>query len=387
MALKILHITGNTAYGGTTFYSKSLVEKAIQDGCEVHYETSQPEVIEEYKDVAAKIVSIPELDRPLHPIKDFITIFKLYRYIKKEKFDIVHSHTSKGGFVGRISARLGGAKAVVHTVQGFAFHEHSGKLVTPFYTILERFAGWFCDTIIFVNTHDPEMATKKRIIPKEKSVLIYNGIAPEKVQVSEEKRQEARAYIRKEFKLPEDAFIVGSIARLSPQKGITYLIEAIPDLIAKYDNLWFLIVGTGVLEEELHQKAKALNIEHRVMFAGYRTDNTRLLNALDVYILPSLWEGFSLSLLEAMAVKLPIVTTSIKGNREAINKDCGIVIPPKSPEAITEAISKYMDDPIFRNSMAARAKEKYHHEHTPEYMLQQTEALYNRLLTKTEDLA
>jgi len=386
VSLKIFHITGNTAYGGTTFYSKSLVEKAIQDGCEVHYETSQAEVVEEYKDLPAKIVSIPELDRPLHPIKDFITIFKLYRYIKKEKFDIVHSHTSKGGFVGRIAARLAGAKAVVHTVQGFAFHEHSGILATFFYKTLEQFAGLFCNAMIFVNTHDLDFAIEKNIIPKEKTNLIYNGVAPKKVQVSEEERQVARQQIREEFALPQDAFIVGSIARLSPQKGISYLIDAIPPLFAKYENLYFLVVGTGILEKELHEQAKKLNIGERLIFAGYRTDNTRLLNSLDVYILPSLWEGFSLSLLEAMAVELPIVTTSIKGNREAINSSCGISISPKSPKEIETAIAKYLDDPTFRKNMAASAKQKFMEEHTPEHMLQQTDELYNRLLKRKKHL-
>ena len=142
----------------------------------------------------------------------------------------MHSHTSKGGFVGRIAAKLANTKTIIHSVQGFAFHEHSGRLATLFYIILERFAGLFCDKMIFVNSHDQDTAISKKIVPKDKTILIYNGVAPEKVQLNAQEVNKARDFIREEFALPKDAFMVGAIARLSPQKGITYLIEAIPDL-------------------------------------------------------------------------------------------------------------------------------------------------------------
>lgn len=380
--IDLLHITGNTAYGGTTFYTKSLTERALKEGYSVHYETSQAEVINEYLSIDAKIVSIKEMVRPVSPIKDFITTIKLYQYIKKNNIDIVHTHTSKGGFVGRLAAGLAGVRTVVHSVQGFAFHEHSGRLSTAFYVLLERFVARFCDKIIFVNSHDKEVAISKKIIKTEKAVLIYNGIAPQKVQLSSDEILKARRDIRNEFDLPSDALIVGAIARLSPQKGIEYLIESIPNLIEKHQNLYFLIVGTGALERKLKNRVADLNINNNVIFTGYRSDNTILLNSLDIYVLPSLWEGFSLSLLEAMAVGLPIITTNIKGNKEAVDNECGIVVSPKSSTELEEALDKYISNSSFRYNMAAKAKDKFMKNHTHEFMLDQTFALYKKLIEK-----
>ncbi len=376
---KILFVTASTAYGGQTFYNKSLVKHAIDQGWDVTFETGDKDVIEEYANLDVTIYTLPEIGRPINPIKDVTSLWKMYKYIKEQKFDIVHTHTSKGGFIGRIAASWAKVPVVLHSVQGFAFHEFSPKTETFIFSTLEKIAAKYCDGVIFVNDYDYELALNKKLITKDKAYLINNGVAPEKVQLSSEDQKKARQGFEKEFEIPSNAKVIGAIARLYEQKGIEYLIKAIPKIIKGHEDVYFFIAGDGPLKDDFEKLIDELNIRHRVFLPGYRKDNTNLLNAFDYYILPSLWEGFSLSLLEAMAVKLPVIATDIKGNREIVTEGTGLLIPGKSVEAIEEAITKLLENPKQARILAEKGQEKYLREHTVDKMLFKTFSVYKKI--------
>jgi glycosyltransferase involved in cell wall biosynthesis len=368
---KILYITANTAFGGVTFYTKSLVEEALRLDWDVTYETGQAKVKEELIYKKLKFKNFKYLDRDINLWKDLVSLFQLYFFIRKEKFEIVHTNTSKGGFIGRIAAKLANTKIVVHTVQGFAFHEFSSKKSIFVYSFLEKLAGYFSDKIIFVNKDDLNYALKEGFVTNDKIAYIPNGIDPNNVRFEESLKVKTKKELINELQIPENSILLGSIARITPQKGIYYLIEGF-NLLKERKNIYLLIIGDGELKNELESNSNNPNI----IFLGTRKDNARILNSLDIYVLPSLWEGLSLSLLEAMAVGLPIITTNIRGNREAINNENGLLVEPKSKADIYSAILKLLNDKEFSNRISVVAKKDFDLKYSLNKMIKLTFQLY-----------
>jgi glycosyltransferase involved in cell wall biosynthesis len=253
-------------------------------------------------------------------IFDFAAIVSLYKIMRKHKFDIVHTHSSKTGFMGRIAARLAGVPRVFHTVHGFAIHEHQSGIVNRIYMILEKFAGIFCDKVIFVNDHEREMAVAKGILPASKVMTINNGIALEAYQV-----KDADAYlIERDYE--KNPFIIGSVLRFTAQKNMYDTIIAAIEVCSKNAGIQFVFIGDG--EDFLMCKnlIDQSNMNTRIFLTGWQSRINELLMKLDVFLLYSRWEGLSISILEAMATGLPVVASDIKGNNELVDNKNGILV-------------------------------------------------------------
>ena len=151
--------------------------------------------------------------------------------------------------------------------------------------------------------------------------------------------------------------MIGLCVRLSEQKGITYLLKAMPEVIAKYPDITLIIAGKGVLREKLEKEAKKLGVEDNVYFIGPRMDIAELLNIFDLYVLPSIWEGLPMVVIEAMAAKCPILATNVGGNGQAIvNGESGILIEPKNARALTDAIIDVLSDEALRSKLKNNGK-------------------------------
>jgi len=183
----------------------------------------------------------------------------------------------------------------------------------------------------------------------KKTVYIPNGVDTQKFKPRKSDR------LRKEFGMSKDTTIVGAIGRLEPQKGFIYLLEAIPSIVKNYKKIKFLIIGEGYLKKELKAKADKLNINKNIMFTGFRNDLPEILSMLDIYISTSLWEGFSVVIIEAMATKKPIIATAVSGAPQALENDSGILIPPKDPGAIEKNIIKLIKNKKLRDELASNA--------------------------------
>ncbi len=324
------------------------------------------------------IIILPELRREINPLFDVFAFIKLFRLIKKNRFLLVHTHSSKSGFIGRLAARAAGVRCVVHTVQGFAFHEYSSRLSTFMIGLMERIAGLVTDRIIFVNQYDRKMALKMKLTSAEKMITIPNGIDLSQFNVTEP------------LPVPADLVgivkrggIVGMVARLWEQKAPQDFIRSIPVVVNTIPDAKFLVIGDGHLKDKLVKLSQELNISDHVLFLGWRQDVKALLKLLDVFVLTSLWEGLSVSILEAMASGKPVVATNIKGNNElVVDGETGFLVPAKNPQMVGEKVLYLLMNRTLAQKMGLKGYQRVRENFSIQTTIGKINQLYDTLLMK-----
>jgi len=267
---------------------------------------------------------------------------------REKRAAILHVHGYAAADFGRIAARRVGA--------GLVLHEHFADPRMPAYQgIADRLLSRFTDRAIAVSGSTRDFLVRRRHVSASRVRLIWNGaplaeFAPVAAGVA--------LATRRELGLPAEAPVVGSIGRLSEQKGHRYLLDAAARVLAHGNDARFLIVGDGDQMEPLRRQARALGIASSVVFAGHRTDVRALLGALDVFCISSTYEGTPLALFEAMAAGKAIVSTAVDGCREVLEDGAtGLLVPPRDPDALSVALLRCLDDAELRASLAKRARE------------------------------
>ena len=326
-------------------------------------------------------VKVIEIKRKISPFYDFLSIFKLFNYFKKEKFDIVHTFTPKPGLIGQLSARLAGIPFVFHTIFGFYFNESTPYLKRKFFVFIEKIASVFSTKIFFRNQEDFNFAIKKGIGNKSKNKYFGDGIDIERFnpqKFSKEFVEEKKKNINLSLGIP----IVGIVARLVKEKGYIDLFSAFKKVVEKFPEAVLLVVGP----EDLAKKdsfnkeiVKDFGIDNNVMFLGERTDVDEIYSILDVFVLPSYREGFSHSIMEACSMGLAIVATNIRGCREAIeNEKTGLLVPTKNPEKLAEAIIYLLSNKELAKKMGENARKKALSEFDEKVIFKETNKEYQK---------
>jgi len=373
-AVRVLHILGDSRYGGIAGIVRGLGRTARAEGWQVDVLTTDPAVQEYLKSQSMGIVDLDVIHREIRPLWDLAGLFRLRRFLRRERYTVVHTHTSKAGFVGRLAAWLAGVPVVVHTMHGFAVHELSPRWAKAAYAALERLAAQWCHAIVSVSEFHRDWALALRICRPDRIQAIPNGIAPLPPAG-------AAGALRRSLGVREGEWLLVSVARLAGDKGLDYLIEAAGILNRREPRYRFLIAGEGPRREALEAQAHRLGVLGQVAFLGFRKDVADLLAAADLVVLPSLREGLSISLLEAMAAAKPIVATSIGSHREV---SCGAEIarlaPPADAAALAQAIERTAADPEFMRRTAATAQDVFAAHYTEERMLEAYRKLYLTLL-------
>lgn len=374
---KVFQVLAGGPWGGGAVVVLALTRALIAEGCQVWVLCLDDLVAERFAAAGAHVVRSPNWRREIHPFYDLLALFQLYSLCRREKFDLVNTHTSKGGILGRLAAWAAGVPRIIHTAHGYAFAETDSRWQALFYTLVERFAGHFCDLVISVNEEERKLAIEKDVIPEDKIVTVLNGIDVGKFQ--EVKGVERT---RASLDVPEGGTIVGTVGRMAEQKGYAYLIQAIPKVLEKHPDTWFVFAGDGPLERELHTLADQRGIAHRCRFLGFRADIPQLLACYDIFALPSLWEGLSIVQLEAMAAARPVVATDIKGNREVIADGVdGVLVTPADPGALAAALIELIAAPGRADEIGQRAHNKIREHFSQDAMVTNTLALYGLDLT------
>lgn len=327
-----------------------------------------------------EMTEIAELVREIAPLKDLVALRKLYRLIRRGKFDLVHTHSSKAGFLGRVAARLAGVPAIVHTPHGHVFWGYFGAARTRLYVLLERWAATFTDRIIGLTEQEAREHLEFKIGTPGHFVSIGSGVELERFRAPS-----LGSDVRATLGLPPEAFLVGSVGRLEPVKGHRYLLEAFRDLASGFPDLFLALVGEGELSSALRAFARRSGFSDRIRFLGWREDIPALVRAFDLFALPSLNEGMGRALVEAMAAGLPIVASRAGGIPEVLGGGAaGLLVEAGDARALARGIEELLVNPALRLRLGAAARERARR-YSVEVMLQKTEALYRELLEEKRE--
>ncbi len=371
--MKILHIVGDSRFGGAASIILGLARVAQAERWDADVLTTDSVFQAAARQQGMGVVDLDVIRREIRPLWDLGGVFRLRAFLRAQSYDVVHTHTSKAGFAGRLAARLARVPIVVHTVHGFAFHESSPLSTRLFYAALERCASHWCDRMVSVSEFHRDWAVQLGMCRANRIVAIPNGIAEPVCGTYD------RAKIREEIGFGSGDLLAVSIGRLAPDKGLEYLIEAAA-MLPLDCRIRIALAGDGPARDRLIRLTKQFKVTDRVHFIGFRKDVAELLAACDLVILPSLREGLSISLIEAMAAAKPIIATSIGSQREvARHGDMAWLVPPADAKSLRDAILRFTADPPAMTRLAASARAVYESWYTEQRMLQSYRQLYIEL--------
>jgi glycosyltransferase involved in cell wall biosynthesis len=327
-----------------------------------------------------KVIPFKNLVQPLRPVKDALILNDLIRFLKRERYHIVHTHNSKAGFVGRLAAKLAGVPVIVHTVHGFAFHDQEPAWRRMLFRNLERFASHWCDRMIFISQPLIEWAMQERIVDPQKVLKVYSGIDLAHFHpVTEDEKKS----IRRKWGIREESAVVGVVSKLWAGKGHEILIQAFKELKEEINDAVLAIVGEGYLHGKLVNLVQRLGLADDVIFTGFQTDVSEIMATFDVAVLPSLFEGMGRVVLEAMAMEKPVVASRVGGIPDLVHDGVnGILIPPGSVEELRSSLVRTLRNPVMAREMGKQGRRRINAEFSAATMVQSVERVYHELLRK-----
>ena len=390
--MKICHIITRMVIGGAQENTLFTCLDHLKKGHEVVLLTGpslgrEGDLLERLKieeNSSLEVVHVPDLVRELNPMKDTKALSFMYNYLKSEKFDIVHTHASKAGILGRIAARLAKTKVVVHTVHGQPFHISEKAWKNFIYKASEWFAAFFCDKIYAVAQAMIDQCVAAKIAPREKYMVVYSGMDIENFLNSEYDEK-----LADELGIKKDKIIIGSVARLFEFKGYEYFIPAALELAKKYDNVEFLIVGDGKMYDEITTKIAETPYSNRFHFAGLVSPDQvyRYLSLMDILWHFSQREGLPRAVVQALASSVPAMGFNLDGTPEVIlDGESGFLINYNhhdfegNLEAIIEKSSELIKQDELRNQMGEFGQKLVAEKFAHEYMSDVLEKEYRSLL-------
>jgi glycosyltransferase involved in cell wall biosynthesis len=368
--VKILMFIDEAKMGGGQQHLLWLVQKLDKSKIEIEV-LCEPEgyLVDELGKINIKVHSITVSNRP-----SVSSLLKTIKLLKKISPRILHTHGGTAGFYGRLASLFNINCAVIHTYHGIHYLNFDKYIVRKIYTLIDKFLLRFTDCTICVAQQDFDIGLKAGIVQKEKAVVIHNGIEVEKFSELNENTN-----YKIKIKSENQSVIIGSVGRLHYQKGYEYLIEASKSVLDEYPNVKFILVGDGELRSSLESLTRKHSVYDSFTFMGNQTNVPELLAQMDIFILPSLWEGLPLVLLEAMAAKKPIVATAVNGISEIIESEKeGILVQPKNHKAISAALLRLLKDVELRKRLAGNGYAKVLSEFSLNKMIVKTESVYKK---------
>lgn len=335
-------------------------------------------------EIGVPCIFLPELARAISPINDARALLHLRRVMLEQRFEILHTHSSKTGILGRLAGRWAGVPVVMHTVHGYAFPAARKALLRVLYKSVEWGGARTCDAMICLNQSDMDIARHTLGVPAAKLFLVPNGIDTGRFfPRAAAERQRLRAI---HLGISEGTITIGMVGRLWRQKNPLCLLEAIPKLLTSTSMpVQVFFIGDGELRAEMEEQINQAGLENVVTILGWRNDVSEVLPALDICVLPSLWEGQPLALLEAMACGVAAIASDIPGNRDTLEHlKTGLLVRPDDADALAAALQILVEDASMRQRLGAAARMKVEAFHRLQERVSFMESLYKELLARKE---
>ncbi len=369
--MKLLFVTQSTI-GGTLEYFKLLIPRLAEKGHEITVVCpSDGPMKMELEEMGIKVYII-EMVREISIVKDARSICHLVRYIKSNDFDLIHTHSSKAGAIGRISAFLC-RTSCIYTAHGWSFSMGVGKLKKMIYICMEKLLALLCRWIVAISEFENNIALQYRITGKNKIKLISNGIDVNRFAPKPKKKD----FMKKQLGIKENALVIGMVGRLAPQKDPLTFVKAAKIIADSGHTAYFILVGDGELRAEVEQKVLDLGLSDRFLIAGWVENAQDYINIFDIGVLTSQWEGFGLVLAEYMANGIPVVASNIGGIPDVIlDGETGTLIPPCDTSGFAAAIINVLCDENLKNRFIKSGFERVNSLFNIERVAQQHHELY-----------
>jgi glycosyltransferase involved in cell wall biosynthesis len=373
--IKVMHVISTLEAGGTELAMIRLLRSLGSEAYrfQVAWLRGTPRLADEVRSATGREAAPIGLRVKVDPA----ALYRLLRLARRFRPDIIHTHMDLADYYGAAAALAVGARLVSSKQNADAFRARKTWKRPPF-LLLEHAAYAAADAVIAVSSGLVDYLARVESLPRHKTVVIGNGVDPDLAAAAP-----SRAEARRNLGIPENAAVLGTVGRLAEQKGQIDLIRALPLLRADGPEVLCLIAGDGPLRDALTAEARRLGVEDRLRLLGHRADIANVLAALDLFVLPSLWEGLPQALLEAMAMSLPVLAARGVGVDElVIDEENGLLIPPRDPAALAAAARRLLRDRPLARRLGEAARRSAAGGHSLAGIAAQVDALYRRLLRR-----
>ncbi|GIV80932.1 MAG: glycosyl transferase [Anaerolineae bacterium] len=322
----------------------------------------------------AQTLGIPVTRLTIRHDADITLVWRLARLLRRERPDIVHTHLIHADLYGTVAARLAGLPWVISS----RHNDDRFRYRLPV-RLLNRLLWHWTDAGIAISDAIRDFSIRIEGAPAGRIHTIHYGLDPATLPALPAARHE----VRMRLGLPDDALLIGSACRLIEQKGLSYALSGFASVAQDFPQAHYVIAGDGPLRSDLQRQAEALRIAERVHFLGWQDRVYPVLASLDVFLAPSLWEGFGLVLLEAMAYHLPIISTRVSAIPEIVlDGETGWLVSPRDADALAKALRAALADPLERQRRGELGRQRLEREFTVAAMVERTLALYRHLQGK-----
>jgi glycosyltransferase involved in cell wall biosynthesis len=327
------------------------------------------------------LIIVPEMGRSINPFSDLVAFWKLYKLIKKGRYHIVHTHSSKAGVLGRLAAWLAGTPIIVHTLHSLVFHDYQPWIVNRTWRVVKKICARVTDYYISVSEIIVQKAIAANIAEPERFRTIYSGM---ELDWFLNAKFDADA-VKREFGIPLDAPVVGKIARLFPLKGHDELMDAAPEIVKRVPNVRFFLIGDGILLEHLQKRATEYGILENFVFAGLidRKRIPEMISAMDVVVHTSLREGLARVLPQSLAMGKPCVSFDIDGAPEVVIDDkTGYLVKAFDSVGLADRVAHLLENEDLRRRMGENGRQHVDPNFRTEKMVADIAEVYQMMLER-----
>ena len=373
--LKIIHVITHLDIGGAQDNTLLTVERTDTERfSNMLVSSAGGSFLKRARQLGDRLVLIDSLKREISPINDLRAFLSLVSFFKETRPDIVHTHGSKAGILGRFAAHTVSGCKVIHTVHSFPFFPGISRLRLYLYLFLERVAARLTDRLVFVSEKQAQRAAALGIAAPGGWEVIRSGIDFDPIVPASGDK------IRDELDIPAGTPIIGSVGRLFPQKAPELFLEAARSIRDTGRSVRFLYAGDGPLRSEMESLIDRYNMTDCFHLLGWRRDIPNIIDALDIFVISSRWEGVGRALTEALAQGKAVVATDVDGVPELVeNSKTGLLVPPDDSVALASAIERLLEDRQLADEIGKNGRNRVREEFSADEMISRLMSLYCNL--------